>query len=393
VFGFTIVKMNTFCLSTVCIHEDTNQEERKKFGHVVPPIHVSTHYEEDDTTSQNDNANGQSVEMIIGALEGGHAVTFANGLSSVGALIHYIKPTHVYIEKNSGYFGVHDVLEAYEKLLNSYFPDREGTLLQIYDIKELDSIDLNSTVITEREKLIWLETPKNPKCELEDIAYYVNIGNHIGAYVVVDSTFATPVLQKPLSFGADFVMHSATKFLAGHSDALAGVVITNEEHAKGLKHQRSIMGNVMGNLESWLLLRSLRTLEVRVLQHSKNAEQVALWLASQIENEETRKHVVKVWHPTLKELHPTDYELLQKQMGGKGPGIVSIELDSPENAQKLCELLKVVTNAVSLGGVESLVDWRYRWDKHVPQGLVRFSIGLESVHDIIQDLKQALLSL
>jgi cystathionine gamma-synthase len=385
-------------LATTCLHADTNHEERKRYGHVVPPIHVTTQHELDDLAEHEvdgENANTRSVEMIIGELEGGTAVMFANGLSTVGALLHYLKPTTVYIAKTSGYFGVHDVFEAYEKLISSYSPENTGPVISIHDISTLNDFDFSVAADTQSEKetIIWLETPKNPKCDLEDIAHYAKIGSCLGAYVIVDSTFATPVLQKPISFGADFVMHSATKFLAGHSDALAGVVVCNEQHANELRKQRSIMGNIVGNMEAWLLLRSLRTLEVRVLQHSKSAEIVASWLSSQIQNKETNKHVLKVWHPTLKDSYPEQYDLMQRQMGGRGPGIISIEMDSSENAVKLTEKLKVVTNAVSLGGVESLVDWRYRWDKHVPEGLVRLSIGLEHVDDIIQDLKSALLAI
>jgi cystathionine gamma-synthase len=241
--------------------------------------------------------------------------------------------------------------------------------------------------------LIWLESPKNPSCRLEDFELYVQKAKLIGAQVLVDSTFGTPVFQKPLLFGVDYVLHSCTKFLSGHSDILAGAIVTKSEDThKKLQKERSVMGNVLGNLETWLLLRSIRTLEVRVNQQSKTAQEFAEWLEAQIDNEETNKRVTKVWYPTLQS-NPEDRELCIKQMNGRGPGILSVELDTPENAQKLPTIVKLFTNATSLGGYESLMDYRYQWDTTVSPKLIRISIGLEHVNDLIKDMKKALLSL
>jgi len=198
--------------------------------------------------------------------------------------------------------------------------------------------------------------------------------------VVVDSTFATPILQNPLQLGADIVIHSCTKALGGHSDLMAGVLVANETIANQLHRERTLLGSVLGNLECWLLLRSLRTLKLRVKRQCKTAIKIALWL-------EKNEKVTKVWHPIVAS-HP-DHELCKKQMKAP-PACFSFELKSPEQASVLPKRLKMFTNATSLGGVESLIDYRFAYDKSVSSCLLRISIGLESAKDLIADLEQGL---
>ncbi|EFC48793.1 predicted protein, partial [Naegleria gruberi] len=240
--------------------------------------------------------------------------------------------------------------------------------------------------------VIWLETPVNPTCDLEDIEYYSKKAKQMGALVVVDSTFASPALQQPLKWGADFALHSATKFMGGHSDLLGGM-ITGKSNGliSSVKSYRSVMGGVMGNLEAYLLMRSLRTLNVRVNYQSQSAEIVANWLQSQIGNEETR--MKETSEPSNNERKLTNYEICEKQMDGKGPGILSFELSDPLEARKLPKLLNIIENATSLGGVESSIDYRFQWDNFSPPSLLRLSIGLESPKDLITDLKNAILKL
>jgi len=248
-----------------------------------------------------------------------------------------------------------------------------------------------STSTSEIRGLIWLETPLNPKCDLQDIRAFSDMAEVLNFVVVVDSTFATPVLQKPLSLGAHFVLHSSSKFLGGHSDLLGGVIVAKKEtEAHALAKQRYVNGSVPGNLEVWLLLRSIRTLDVRVSQHSRTTHQIALWLQEQVTKK--NRHITKVWYPTVSS-DPQDARLLQTQMQGRGPGVLSIELDTPENTLKFHKGLKLFANATSLGGFESIVDHRYRWDKTCSETLLRLSIGLESSKDLIQDLDNALKSL
>jgi len=188
----------------------------------------------------------------------------------------------------------------------------------------------------------------------------------VGAYLVVDSTFATPILQNPLQLGADIVLHSCTKSLGGHSDLLAGALVATEDLGKELRYQRMLLGNSLGNMESWLLLRSLRTLSLRVKRQSKTGHKLALWL-------EKHPKVTKVWHPSISS-HPS-YELSKKQMRGP-PSTFSIELSNPEEAQQLPKKLNLFSDATSLGGVESLIDYRFAYDSSVSPCLLRLSIGL-----------------
>jgi cystathionine gamma-synthase len=227
--------------------------------------------------------------------------------------------------------------------------------------------------------LLWVETPKNPMCEVADIAALAKRANSAGAYLGVDSTFATPVLQQPLALGAHFVMHSSTKFLAGHSDALGGVLaVADPDRAVKLRAERSVQGNVLGTLETWLTLRSLRTLDLRVKRQSETATAVAQWLVGK---------VPKVWHPSLPD-HP-GHRIAREQMRGPG-GVLSIELASEVQARKLPGRLKLFRDATSLGGVESLIEWRRRHDPQAPEALLRVSVGLEDPKDLITDLQNGL---
>jgi len=238
----------------------------------------------------------------------------------------------------------------------------------------------------EERVLIWLETPKNPSCALQDIARFCQLAKVIGARVAVDSTFATPILQKPLSLGADFVVHSSSKFLGGHSDLIAGTIVTRTaDEQKALQEARSVDGDCLGNLEAWLLLRSLRTLELRVLAQSQSAASLAEWLEKQIA---LGRGITKVYYPSLKSNR--DYELCVRQMGGHGGGMLAVETRSADHSIRLQKSLKLFKDATSLGGYESLIDYRYRWDKTVPQSLLRISVGLESAKDLIADFDQAL---
>jgi len=325
-------------------------------------IHVSTTFEFNNASkmvySRCDQPTRQRAEYLLGQLDEGIAVLYSSGMSAIFAALYHFKPRRVAIQPG-GYFSVHDLLEEWYA---------RGDIIRLdEEFKEGD--------------LIWLETPKNPTNELEDIQYYVEKAHRVGAFVGVDSTFASPILQKPLNFGVDVVMHSCTKFLAGHSDVLAGsLVVKSPLVASQLKKERVMLGNVPGNLECFLLLRSLRTLTLRVETQSSNAAKVALYLSS-------HSGVTKVWHPSL----PSDpgYEICKKQMTG-APGILSMELKSLQLLHSFLEKIRLFTQATSLGGVESLVDWRYRYDKSCPETLLRMSIGLEDVNDLIQDLKLAL---
>lgn len=297
------------------------------------------------------------VEKVLGALEGGYAVTYASGLAAVSAAMFLLKPQLIYVEQKSGYFGCHDVMHMHQSYVNSYVSGNNSSPLgiQLVPLEQLDK-DIGKQNLETLRRIVWLETPKNPTCEQEDVQLYASKAAKIGAQVVVDGTFGTPVLQQPLKLGATLVLHSTTKYLSGHSDALGGCLCTkSEDMYRQLKRERSVIGNTMGVLESYLLLRSLRTLSVRVQRQSQSAQEVAQWLASQIGNPETCAKVTKVHYPTLKTLHPVDWDICQRQMGGKGPGILSFELDSQANVEPFLKKLKLVIYATSLGGHEVLL--------------------------------------
>ncbi|MCZ6531839.1 MAG: PLP-dependent aspartate aminotransferase family protein [SAR324 cluster bacterium] len=341
--------------STLAIHADHGAEDTPD---IATPLHTTTTFSAGGAFiyARNDQPTRHRLEKVLGALEGGHAVTYSSGQAATYAAMRHVRPARVAVDR--GYHGTHGVLARLAE---------EGVVLTGLDAD------------FQKGDLIWLETPKNPTCEVEDIADFAKRAHAAGAVLAVDSTFATPLLQNPLALGADIVMHSSTKFISGHSDAMGGVLVVPESgQAEQLRNERTISGAIPGALETWLTLRSLRTLGVRVAQQSASAARLAQWLEGR---------VARVWHPSLSS-HPA-YELAQRQMRGPG-GVLAIELDTPEAAQALPARLALFQDATSLGGVESLIEWRRKVDPQAPQALLRISVGLEAVEDLIADLQQGL---
>ncbi|KIK65365.1 hypothetical protein GYMLUDRAFT_349168 [Collybiopsis luxurians FD-317 M1] len=300
----------------------------------------------------------------------GHALTYASGLAACfSALVHF-KPKRIAIR--AGYFGCHHSIEIYKKC--------RDVQVQVIDLDdEYESGDL-----------CWLETPVNPTGESRDIQYYADKIHKVGGKLVVDSTFAPPPLQYPFKFGADCILHSATKYLGGHSDLLAGVlVLKSQEEWQSLHEDRTYMGNVMGNLESWLLLRSLRTFHLRITRQSATAGELVQWLnkvASTPENSsfDGVPGGVLAKETDSRGFHPS------KQMEGGWTATFSILLPTKEFAKALPFLTKVFIPATSLGGVESLIENRARGDPNEDPTLIRLSVGLEDLEDLKADLRQAL---
>ena len=350
--------MNTpLDFATLALHADDGVEPGPD---IAPPIHLATTFAADNEQKlvygRNDQPTRRRLEAVLGALEGGHAVVYGSGLAAIQAVMIHLRPRRVAI--SGGYHGTHAVLEQWKP-------------------NGVDVVPLQATL--GRGDLMWLETPKNPTCEVADIAAAAKRAHDAEAFLCVDSTFATPVLQKPLSLGADVVMHSSTKFLSGHSDALGGVLaVADRERAERLRNERAVQGAVLGALETWLTLRSLRTLELRVLRQSQTATELAARLNGK---------VPRVWHPSL----PGDagHAIAKEQMRGFG-GVLSIELEDESRARSLPGRLRLFNDATSLGGVESLIEWRRRHDANAPPGLLRISIGLEGVEDLWNDLKKGL---
>lgn len=342
--------------STLAIHADDDLADS---ADVAPPLHTSTTFlagQGEFSYARDNHPTRQRLEQVLGALEGGFAVAYPSGQAATYAAMRHWRPRRVALER--GYHGTHAILAGLEE---------EGVQV----------IPLDAEL--EKGDLVWLETPKNPTCELVDITEAARRAHAVGAAVAVDSTFATPVLQNPLALGADIVMHSSTKFLAGHSDAMGGVlVVGGEEQAQRLRMERTVSGAIPGALECWLTLRSLRTLNVRVTRQCENAVQLAQWLEGR---------VARVWHPSLPS-HP-GYEIGQRQMRGPG-AVMAIELESSEAARSLPSRLRLFRDATSLGGAESLIEWRYKHDPLTTPTLLRVSVGLEEAEDLIADLEQGL---
>lgn len=339
---------------TLAIHADAKLDPAPD---VAPPIHVSTTFDAGNAAgllySRFEQPTRQRLEAVLGALDGGEAVTYASGLAAVTAAISVLRPRRVAIAPG-GYFGCQGAIDAFAPW-------------------GLAKVPLEAP-LTEGD-VVWIETPLNPTCELQDIAAHAARAHAAGARLVVDGTFATPVLQRPLELGADLVLHSSSKYLAGHSDALGGVLVAKDPAlARRLREARVVSGAIPGSLESWLTLRGVRTLGLRVRHQTATATRLAAAL---------EPRVARVWHPSLPS-HP-GHALAARQMRGPGP-MLSIELATEHQARELPGRLTLFRHATSLGGVESLIEWRRRVDPGAPPTLLRLSVGLEDADDLAADL-------
>lgn len=347
------------CLETLALHADDGIEATPD---VAPPIHVSTTYESGNAEglvyARAEHPTRRRLEAVLGALEGGgHAVVYASGQAAANAALLHLAPRRVAIGRG-GYHATHYAIDSLARF-------------------GIEKVPLDASI--GKGDVIWLETPKNPTCELQDIAAHAARAHAAGAWLIVDGTFATPVLQQALALGADLAYHSMTKFLSGHSDALGGVLVARDPAlADALRAARTLSGAVPGALETWLVLRGVRTLSLRVRQQTATATRLAAFLAPR---------VARVWHPSLP-THP-GHELAARQMKGPGP-MLSIELASEEAARALPGKLRLFRDATSLGGVESLVEWRRKQDPEAPPALLRLAVGIEDAADLEADLAQAL---
>ncbi|BGO96806.1 putative trans-sulfuration enzyme [Rhodotorula toruloides] len=316
------------------------------------------------------------VERVLSSIIGQPTVVYPSGISSAFAVLLLVRPDVIAITE--GYHGCHASLEVYRRLRGE---------------DQVSVIKLDDEYPNGKKLLCWVETPLNPTGESRSIAAYAKRARAVGGTVGVDATFAPPPLQDPFKWGADVVMHSGTKYFAGHSDTLCGTVsVRNKEDWLKLWHDRTYTGSNIGSLDTWLLLRSLRTLSVRVNRQSATATALAQWLASLTRAESGSDLdgpggvVEKVWHTSLQEDRA---ELLGegKQME-KGPATFGMLLKKPEYATNLPHSLKFFVPATSLGGVESLIEQRSLSDPNADPRLIRLSIGLEDFEDLKRDLVQ-----
>jgi cystathionine gamma-synthase len=324
----------------------------------VPIVMASTYVAGGDLEyGRYGNPTWEAFEDALGALEGGRCLSFASGLAAVATVLDLVGNDALVVAPQHAYNGT--VLQLAD------LESRGRLRTKLVDITDTDAV----VAACSDAALVWLESPTNPALELADIATIREAAHAAGAYVVVDNTFATPLLQKPLDLDVDLVVHSATKYLAGHSDVLMGAVVTRDDELYAvLKGRRDLIGAVPGTLEAWLALRGLRTLHLRVERAQSNAQELVRRLSG---------------HPAIGEV----------RYPGFG-GIVSVVLaQGAMAADLLTRKTKLWVHATSLGGVDSTFERRRRWKSEpatIPEGLVRLSVGIEDVEDLWADLEKAL---
>ncbi|MEU3447157.1 cystathionine gamma-synthase [Streptomyces thermolilacinus] len=358
-------------------------------GAVVPPIYQVSTYKQDGVGglrggyeySRSANPTRTALEENLAALEGGRrGLAFASGLAAEDCLLRalLVPGDHVVIP-NDAYGGT---FRLFAKVAS-----RWGVEWSVADTSDPAAV---RAALTDRTKAIWVETPSNPLLGITDIAALADVARTAGVKLVVDNTFASPYLQQPLALGADVVVHSLTKYMGGHSDVVGGALITADEAlGEELAYHQNAMGAVAGPFDSWIVLRGIKTLAVRMDRHCSNAERVAQMLTE-------HPKVTQVLYPGLPE-HP-GHEVAAKQMRGFG-GMVSFRVAGGEEAAvAVCDRAKLFTLGESLGGVESLIEHPGRMTHasvagsalEVPGDLVRLSVGIENVEDLLADLRQAL---
>jgi len=353
---------------------------------IVPPIYVSTTYERGAdgafpggrTYSRADNPSYDQAEALIASLEGAAAaLLLASGQAAAAAVFQALAPGACVLAPRSMYWALRKWLLE--------FAVSWGLVLEFYDNASID--DLVAKTRMRRPRVIWIETPANPTWDITDIAAASAIAREVGAIVAVDSTVATPLLTRPLELGASIVMHSATKYLNGHSDVIAGALATarDDELWQRIRYVRGAGGAVLGPLEAWLLLRGMRTLHLRVAAACASAQAIA----ERLQGHPKLSHVL---YPGLA-THP-GHAVAAKQMRGGFGGMMSLRLRAGEDAAKaFTAKLRVFKRATSLGSVESLAEHRASVEGPgtlCPTDLVRLSIGVEHVGDLIADIERAL---
>ncbi len=372
---------------TLAIH--AGQEPDPSTGAVVPPIYAVSTYKQDGVGglragyeySRSANPTRTALEEAMAAVEGGsRGLAFASGLAAEDTVLRTIcRPGDHVIIPNDAYGGTYRLFaKVHERWGLHYDPVPLGDLAAV------------AAAVTQKTKIIWVETPTNPLLGVADIAALAQLASECGALLVVDNTFASPYLQQPLALGADVVVHSTTKYVGGHSDVVGGALVARDAGlGEELAYHQNAMGAVAGPFDAWLTLRGLKTLGVRMDRHCDNAERVVDLLLA-------HPRVTSVLYPGLAD-HP-GHEVAAKQMKRFG-GMVSFRVAGGEaEAVELCDRTRLFILGESLGGVESLIEHPGRMTHasvagsplEVPGDLVRLSVGIESIDDLLADLTQAL---
>lgn len=369
-------------IQTLAVHAGESKENHTD---VAPSIHLSTTFKRnaDGTTgeyiySRIDNPNRVAVEQKLGHIEGAKAaIAFSSGMAAVNALFENI------LEPNCHIIIPDDCYHGTRRLLDNFFK-RWKVRADIADLSDVANVE---RLINADTRLIWVETPSNPQLKITDIAALVSLAKKRNIITVCDNTFATSILQKCLDLGADYAMYSSTKFFSGHSDILGGVIMTNHDNtlSKNIRDYQQTAGAVPSPFDCWLLNRSLATFPLRFSMQCANAARIAEFLFS-------HSKIEKVYYPGLPSHH--NHEVARRQMKNGFGSIVSVLVKGGKaQAMQFAGKLSIFKHATSLGGVESLVEHRrsVEGDHPVsPDNLIRISVGIEYVDDLIADLNQAL---
>ena len=374
--------------STLCIH--AGNEPDPATGSVTFPIYQTSTYVQEGLGkhkgfeyARTQNPTRMRLEESLTALEAGAgAKAFASGMAAITAISTFLKQGDHVVCSNMTYGGTY---RYFTKILAKF-----GVTFDFVDTADIESV---RRAIRPETRMLHLESPTNPTMRLADISALSELGHRVGAIVVVDNTFASPYLQRPLELGADIVMHSTTKFLGGHSDTVGGAAIAkSQEHVEWLGFVQNSSGAILSPMDSWLVLRGTKTLPLRMAQHSANGMALATFLAS-------HARVTRVLYPGLPS-HP-QHDLAKRQMPNGWGGMLSFEVGSPDEARAVLNRFKLMTLAESLGGVETLVCHpatmthasvppERRAAIGLSDSLVRISAGIEDIEDLKEDLAQAL---
>lgn len=373
--------------STICIH--AGQTPEPATGAIITPIFQTSTYVQEELGkhkgyeyARTQNPTRAALEANIAAIEGGKAAfAFASGMAAIDAITTLLQAgDHVVVTDNT-YGGT---FRLFDKVLTRYKLE--------FSYVDTSQPDLVERAMRPNTKMLFVETPTNPVLRLTDIPRTAEIARAHSVRLVVDNTFASPVVQQPLALGADIVTHSTTKYLNGHSDSIGGIVIAaRDEDVEWLKFIQNAAGAILSPFDSWLVLRGTKTLTLRMAQHNANGLAIAQFLS-------THPKVLSVIYPGLP-THP-QHELAKRQMRGFG-GMVSFDVGTFEAARRVCNRVKLMSLAESLGGVETLISHpatmthasvppERRQAIGLTDSLVRISAGIEDVADLIDDLKQAL---
>lgn len=374
-------------IETLCIHG--NDRKFDNTGAVSVPIFQSAtfaHPAVGESTgydySRLQNPTREALEVAVAKLEEGiDAMAFSTGMAAIAVLMELFSPGDHIVVSDDLYGGSHRLF--------SHISEKNGLTFTAVDTADLDATQKS---IKENTKAIFIETPSNPMMQVTDIAAVAKIAHERNILVIVDNTFLTPYFQQPLKLGADVVMHSGTKYLGGHNDTLAGfIVVKDSELAEKLRFLYKTIGSCLAPFDSWLLLRGIKTLALRMQRQQENALTLANWLKKQ-------DKITKVHYIGLPE-HKS-YAISQKQATGFG-AMISFQVDSEDTAKRILEKVQIIQYAESLGGVESLITYpmlqthadvpkELRQAKGVNETLLRLSVGTEAIEDLLADLQQAL---